>query len=1381
MMKKTLFLKTVLTMCLMAMSWMPIAAQTSLCGDCNGDGIIGIADVTCLIDYMLGNDQDSFIIENADTDLDGNIGISDVTTLIDYLLSGLWPWDYIQTEEFKVGDVTFKMVNVEGGSFMMGANEDNPEALDEEKPAHEVTLSNFMIGETEVTQALWEAVMGENPSAYNDDPNCPVENVSWGDCLLFISELNQMTGRKFRLPTEAEWEFASRGGNSSHGYRYAGGNNIDEVAWYGGNSGGTTHPVAARPGNELGLYDMSGNVWEWCLDGFEFYNPDSQTDPVHALLQSGAVCRGGFFDCPDNQCRVTQRMAAMPDLNEGCIGLRLALDREDSPKFRLAEPVVVCELDETIEVEILNGSGNYAIGDLGDEECASVSISGNKLRITGLRRGTLGICVTDISTDASLLCAINVRPFKTWFTVEGVTFRMKFVKGGKFSMGATIEQQDDAYTYGNTNEYPVHEVTLTDFLIGETEVTQELWQAVMGSNPSYFRSSNNYPDNLQRPVENVSWQQCWEFIGWLNLKTGLHFRLPTEAQWEFAARGGNLRHGYKYSGSNNINRVAWYATNSSWGLVTTDPDYGTHTVATKSPNELGIYDMSGNVWEWVSDWAGTYTSFHYTNPTGPVSGSQHVFRGGSWDCDPVSCRVSRREVSCFGYRGLRLELDADDCPRLSDPVVFCGFGESKSVEILNGSGCYTIAEGLEGVEASISDNVLTVTATATGTTSVNVIDDITGYTYILIVIVKSDTIDSEEFTVGDVSFKMVNVEGGTFTMGALDDDLEAEDFEKPAHPVTLSDYMIGETEVTQALWEAVMGYCPSDFNEDPNCPVEMVSWEECQTFIYRLNQMTGRKFRLPTEAEWEFAARGGKSGQGYRFAGSNDPDEVAWFNCDTPQPVGSKMCNELGLFDMSGNVREWCLDGFQDYSAELQTDPVYPLAQSGAVCRGGLYGGEEHQCRVTQRMAAMPAFGDVGIGLRLALDREDSPKFRFADPVATCELDGTIEIEILNGSGDFSINDLGDDGSVIASIDEKRLIITPLQLGPVSISITDNVYNVCAVSVIEVLPPMATVTVYGVDFPMKYIPSNTFMMGATPEQIPFLRDSSEYYAHQVTLDSYYIGQTEVTQEQWQAVMNYNPSHFTGDPKLPVENVSWEDCQAFIYLLNAITGQHFRLPTEAEWECAARGASLSHGYVYAGTDGRVIVGPYHTYHTLGRWAWYQVSANCTHPVATRIPNELGLFDMSGNVREYCLDYWSDSYGTELPQKNPQGPELGNGRVARGGSWNDESFYCRVSARTPVMENQAKPIYGFRLAFDRDESPRFRLLDPVLKCGLGGSVTTSILNGHGNYTIADGLQGVSVSVNGDMLTVTGTATGTTTVYIIDEMTGSVDALVVIVEPD
>ncbi len=229
------------------------------------------------------------------------------------------------------------------------------------------------------------------------------------------------------------------------------------------------------------------------------------------------------------------------------------------------------------------------------------------------------------------------------FTVTGhgktVTFKMKLVKAGTFQMGSNTG-----------DEKPVHSVTLTkDYYMGETEVTQALWYAVMGQSPSSgdkWESGYGLGDNY--PAYYISYDDCQQFLRRLNELTGEHFRMPTEAEWEYAAKGGQKSKGYRYAGSNKIGDVAWYDENS-YNLGSSNPNYGTHAVKTKVANELGLYDMSGNVWEWCSDWYGSYSSSAQTNPTGAVSGSRRVSRGGSWYFDAGRCRASIRNYYSPSY------------------------------------------------------------------------------------------------------------------------------------------------------------------------------------------------------------------------------------------------------------------------------------------------------------------------------------------------------------------------------------------------------------------------------------------------------------------------------------------------------------------------------------------------------------------------------------------------------------------------------------------------------------------------------------------------------------------------------------------------------------
>ena len=229
--------------------------------------------------------------------------------------------------------------------------------------------------------------------------------------------------------------------------------------------------------------------------------------------------------------------------------------------------------------------------------------------------------------------------------------------------------------------------------------------------------------------------------------------------------------------------------------------------------------------------------------------------------------------------------------------------------------------------------------------------------------------DRRTYTVNGISFTMVTVEGGTFTMGATPEQQDPYDNEKPAHQVTLSTYAIGETEVTQALWKAVMGSNPSEWKGD-NLPVDNVSWEDCQEFMRKLNALTGEQFRLPTEAEWEYAARGGRRGKGYQYSGSDTPGDVAWYDGNSggrqTHPVGTKRANELGLYDMSGNVWEWCQDWYGDYGSTAQTDPTGPVSGSNRAFRGGDWDSFTRFCRVAFRGWSGASNRGSGLGFRLA-------------------------------------------------------------------------------------------------------------------------------------------------------------------------------------------------------------------------------------------------------------------------------------------------------------------------------------------------------------------------------------------------------------------------------
>lgn len=409
------------------------------------------------------------------------------------------------------------------------------------------------------------------------------------------------------------------------------------------------------------------------------------------------------------------------------------------------------------------------------------------------------------------------------------TFDMIYLEGGKFN----VANQENK------------ETNIDDFFIGKYEVTQELWEEVMGANPS-----NNKGDLL--PMDLVSFNDIVGengFIEKLNAlgiaPAGYKFALPTIAQWEYAARGGKMGDdaSFIYSGSDDVNEVAWYADNS---------DGKSHVVGGKESNVLGIYDMSGNVCEWVK--------------------GEDAFcsRGGSWNKNADQCRV-------------------DNC--------------------------------IETESADTKSNDL-------------------GFRVALV------SVPPMEITINGAIFKMIYVSKGSFVMGS-NENIPSIPYPgqspKPAHKVTLTkNYYIGETELTYELFHAVMG-TTNPLGESTNkLPINGsdVSFSKVvEEFIPALNAATGMTFRLPTEAEWEFAANGGDKSKGYKYSGSNDPDEVAWHvlnsgNSDV-HPVATKLPNELGIYDMSGNLSEWVSDFYATYSPDDQIDPVGPETGTDGIFRGG--------------------------------------------------------------------------------------------------------------------------------------------------------------------------------------------------------------------------------------------------------------------------------------------------------------------------------------------------------------------------------------------------------------------------------------------------------------
>ncbi|WP_242030278.1 formylglycine-generating enzyme family protein, partial [Microcystis wesenbergii] len=1037
--------------------------------------------------------------------------------------------------------VTLEMVSLPAGQFLMGSPHSDPDAASDEKPQHQVKVNSFAIGKYPVTQAQYEAVMGTNPSYFKNNPQNPVEKVSWDDAQAFCQKLSQITGKTYRLPTEAEWEYACRAGTTTRFYFGDDANQLGDYAWYDGSSQKTTHPVGQKRPNAWGLYDMSGNVWEWCEDDWHdnyigapkdgsawFIKNDNRSQSAKCLL-------GGSWNNYPNFCRSASRYWYFPNFDFNFSGFRVA--------------------------------------------CVS-NVTSTQLPIANVTPTPLPK-VSPRSPSSPPPPPAKLTPFTEKIS-KGITLEMVGLPAGKFLMGSP-DSDPDAKSY----EKPQHQVKINSFAIGKYPVTQAQYQAVMGTNPSHFSN------NPQNPVEKVSWDDAQAFCQKLSQITGKTYRLPTEAEWEYACRAGTTTRFYFGDDANQLGDYAWYDGNSQ---------DKTHPVGQKRPNAWGLYDMSGNVWEWCED------NSHNNYIGAPKDGSAwltndndyHILRGGSWYDFPNYCR------SAYDFTYFR-----------RDYYYYVGF---RVVCVPN-----------------VTSTQLPI-ATVTSTPSPKVAPPapsspppppakLTPFT--------------ENLPKG-ITLEMVGLPAGQFLMGSPDSDPDAESFEKPQHQVKINSFAIGKYPITQAQYQAVMGINPSYFKINPQNPVEGVSWDDAQAFCKKLSQITGKTYRLPTEAEWEYACRAGTTTRYYFGDDANQLGDYAWYSGNSQQtthPVGQKRPNAWGLYDMSGNVREWCEDNWhgnyigapKDGSAWLTNDSDYSIVRGGSwytyppSCRSAIRNGNNRR-----------GFNNFELGFRVVcVPNVTSTQL----PIATVTSTPLPKV---------------------APPAPSSPPPPPAKLTP----FTENLPN-------------------GLTLEMVGLPAGQFLMGS-PDSDPDA-ESWEKPQHQVQVNSFAIGKYPVTQAQYQAVMGTNPSGFENNPQNPVEQVSWDDAQAFCQKLSQITGKTYRLPTEAEWEYACRAGTTTR--YYFGDDAN----------QLGDYAWYSGnSQQTTHPVGQKRPNAFGLYDMHGNVWEWCEDNWHNSYQNAPSDGSAWLIKDNDYQIVRGGSWYGLPNLCRSAYRNfNYRRGNIVNYFGFRV--------------------------------------------------------------------------------------
>ena len=488
--------------------------------------------------------------------------------------------------------IKLDLVLIPAGKFKMGSPA-SEKGRSTDETQHEVTITNpNYMGKYEVTQEQYEVVMGNNPSS-NKGAKLPVTNVSWNDCQEFIKKLNAKTNGGYRLPTEAEWEYACRAGTST---AYSFGNSLTESN--GNIDGSSTKAVGSYKPNAFGLYDMHGNVWEWCEDWKVAYPGGAETDPRGPATGTYRVLRGGSFHGYESLARSSDRLnyVAAPAYRYDTGGFRLA--RTANTKSADTAPTV----PKPGLAEIVLATGNLLVTPFTEAKAKELQKEAAK----GLKK--------EVEEKADL--------------GKGVSLEMVLVPVGKFMMGSPASEK------GLDADETQHEVTLTKpYYMGKYEVTQEQWDAVMGNNPS------SRTKGAKLPVTDVSWKDCQEFIKKLNASTKGGYRLPYEGEWEFACRAGTTT-AYSYGAS-----LTKADANIEVGSI---KEVGSYT-----PNAFGLYDMHGNVWEWCEDWKADYPAGSVTDPKGPGTGTNRLLRGGVFHLFCFECPLFQPVPRHAGLSGQR--------------------------------------------------------------------------------------------------------------------------------------------------------------------------------------------------------------------------------------------------------------------------------------------------------------------------------------------------------------------------------------------------------------------------------------------------------------------------------------------------------------------------------------------------------------------------------------------------------------------------------------------------------------------------------------------------------------------------------------------------------
>ncbi len=1201
------------------------------------------------------------------------------------------------------------MVSIPGGSFQMGSEDGEIY----EQPVHTVSISPFYMSMTEITQEQYTSVIGSNPSPASfigDD--LPVLSISWYMAAEFCNRMSDLYGYErcydettwecdfskngYRLPTEAEWEYACRAGTTTEYYTGDTESDLDEAGWYENNSGREPHVVGLKTPNSFGLYDMHGNVWEWCNDFPGAYSQESSTNPTGPDSGDRRVLRGASSWNDYLMARSAWRNNEPPDRDNWDLGIRIVRREGNTILGRvlhngsgLADVSVNItgeSVDETVETD---GNGYFTLSITLD---GTYTITPKKLGYTFTPESSFA----SVSGEDVTVNDIVASPVEGYEVINGMTFAS--VPGGyvegeyvePFKMGITEvtnqqyvdflnEALDSDYIEVNNNEVLGKKGLLTKQLFVNLDDTHIYYHEGSTNELTRYSFSNKIQFDGVRFTVDEEFQNWPAIVRWYGAQAYTYFYnydLPSYEQWEIANKGGM---NYRVGTNNGVITSENANFNDNVGHYV---DVGSY-----APNPYGLYDLAGNASEHVSAVDNRY--------------------GGDYHSSDTECEYSYH-FKTGDHAGFRI-IALEQVPQINFPKGGEEFIAGNTIEIMwkhkkekinisystnNGSSWNTIANNIDGelgiyywTTPQIDSNECLIKISNSTDTTITSISEI------------SFSINpANDFTINGIpitalpenSFQMG---GGSFS---------------PIHSVSLHAFYMGKYEITQKQYSSIIGTNPSSYQTNDDLPVTNISWYSAAQFCNKLSLINGfdpcynestwecdftkNGFRLPTEAEWEYACGAGLYGENSGVTENNCFD-YAWYEDNSVgviHAIGQKKPNAWNLYDMHGNVAEMCNDWYDEqyYEISPEIDPLGADLGDKKVRRGGAFHEYSHQVLSYYRHENPPDWNIYNNGFRIVrreyrtiqgtiLDDTGSPVPSAAVFITGAVTDTTVTTD---DTGSYELTAfLG--GEYVVKPHKVGYTFTP-DSNQVSIEWED--------ATVDFTAEKDGRYVFEQGIPFARIPAGSFEMGSD-------KIGNTKPVHTVTLSGFLMSNTEVTQDQYESVMGVNPASNVGQ-NLPVENVSWYEAVQFCNRLSDQYGldrcydestwkcdfskNGYRLPTEAEWAYAAKGGKQYH---YATDDGTIDTNKANVNNTLAG----------TIAVGSYPANPFGLFDMTGNVVEWCNDWYKYEYYNDSPSRNPTGPDTGTDIIERGGGWPSTTMHSTTTYRYYRKRDYTSNGHGFRI--------------------------------------------------------------------------------------